>query len=123
MINKYKGLVETDVFGHTVGFKFGTAAMLQLCQILKCSLQDVVNRLDDKTDLEAQLTFYYVGACQYVRLKKSEDKEFKGEEPSFEQVCNWVDSLLPQQKEEITETAFSQYTDPNTKAPTAAGQS
>lgn len=123
MTDKYKGIVEIEILGEKRGFKFGTASMLQLCQVLKCSLVDVVKRLDDKSDLEVQLNFFYTGACQYVRLKKADDKDYVVAEPTFEQVANWVDSILPSQKEEITNAAFSQYADPNTEAPKTAGQS
>lgn len=117
-MNQYKGVVEIEILGEKRGFKFGTASYLQLCEILGCGLAEAIKRLDDLTDLKCQLNFYYTGACQYIRLVK------KGEqEPTFEEVANWVDSLLPEQKEQIGETAFKHYEDPNKEAPQQTGQS
>lgn len=111
-MNKFRGVVEIEILGEMRGFKFGVAATLQLCQILKCNLDDVVKRLSDQKDLEAQLNYYYTASCQYIRLVKKGDAE-----PSFEEVCNWVDTLLPEQREAVAEAAFNQYEDPNLAAP------
>lgn len=122
MIDKYKGVVEIEILGSIRGFKFGTAYLTFLCEILNEKLSVVIKRLDDAEDIDAKLKHYYAGAVQYVRLKNAEDKTSLPE-PSFVEVCNWIDSLMTDQKNKIDETAFSKYEDPNAQAPQTEGQS
>jgi hypothetical protein len=115
-MNKYKGVVEKEIGGETVGFKFGMGSMAMLCDLEKDTLKNVIEKLGDATLLKTQINFYYAAAVQYARL-------FKKEEPNFEQVANWMDCLSADIKEEIGKAAFEQYEDPNVKAPQTEGQS
>ena len=122
MIDKYKGVAEIEILGEKRGFKFGTAYLAMLCDVEKQSVTEIVKRLDDPGDLAIRLKHYYCAAVQYVKLKNAEEKTSLLE-PSFEQVCNWIDSLVDDQKKKIDETAYSQYQDPNVEAPKETGQS
>lgn len=106
---KYKGVVEIDVLGESRGFKFGMAAMAQLCQLEKCDLNEVQERLG-KGNLTTNLNLYYSAAVQFARLNKKP-------EPSFEEVCNWIDHLNEDQNKEAVSAAFATYDDPNLAAP------
>ncbi len=119
--DKYKGVVEIEILGEVRGFKFGTAYLAMLCELEGVKLSTIIRRFSDPEDIAIKLKHYYVGAVQYVRLKNAEEK--KGlPEPTYEQVCNWVDSLDQEQRNKIDETAFSKYQDPNTTAPQTEGQ-
>jgi len=114
--NKYKGVVEIEICGEKVGFKFGMACMAMLCKLENATLQQVQERLGS-SDLNTSLNFYYSAAVQYAKL-------YKTKEPSFEEVANYVDNMSTDQMTEAVKVAFGQYVDPNEKAPEAtAGQS
>lgn len=116
MVNKYKGVAEIEILGAIRGFKFGTAAMAQLCQLEKCGLSEVSKRLDNADEnLGTQLNFYFTAAYQYSKLNKQEP-------PTFEEVANWIDSMVYEQKDQLNKTAFASYDDPNVKAPQEEGQ-
>lgn len=111
MVNKYKGVAEIDILGEVRGFKFGTAAMAQLCQLEKCGLTEVSKRLENADEnLGTQLNFYYTAAYQYSKLNKKEP-------PTFEEVANWIDSMVYDQKDALNKAAFATYDDPNAQAP------
>lgn len=111
---KYKGVVELEICGEVVGFKFGLATTKLNCELegLKCDaegLEELGKRLAAQNP-STYLNFYYAGAISYARL-------FKKPEPTFDEVCNWVDNLETTQSEEALKTAFLQPTDPNPTAP------
>jgi hypothetical protein len=115
--DKYKGVVEIEIFGEQRGFKFGMATMAMLIDLEGDTFANVVKKLEDSTQIKTHINFYYAAAVQYCRLLKKES------EPSFEEVANWMDSVAATVKEKMTETAFSQYADPNAEAPNQTGQS
>jgi len=116
MTNKYKGVVEIEILGEKRGFKFGMACMAMLCKLEGAKLSEVQARLAS-ADLQTNLNLYYSAAVQYCKLFKIT------EEPTFEDVANWIDNMSMEQNEEAVKVAFAQYEDPNEKAPTAVGQS
>jgi hypothetical protein len=117
-MDKYKGIVEKTINGRNIGFKFGTGHFAMLCELEKDTLANITKRLDDPTDLGLQINYYYAAAVQYVRLKNAEDN-LTLPEPSKEQVANWIDMMMPSEKVEMNEAAFSQYENPNVQAPEA----
>lgn len=121
MTDKYKGVVEIDILGEKRGFKFGIGAMSMLCELEKGSLKEVVERLDDNSNLKTQVNFYYSAAISYIRLKNAEEKT-NLPEPTFDQVANWIDCLAVDIKNQLNEVAFAQYQDPNKEAPPQTGQ-
>lgn len=121
MTDKYKGVVEIDISGEKRGFKFGISAMSMLCELENCSLKEVVERLDDTSNLKTQVNFYYSAAISFVRLKNAEEKTTL-QEPTFDQVANWIDCLAVDIKNQLNEIAFAQYVDPNKEAPQETGQ-
>lgn len=121
-VDKYKGIAELEILGKQVGFKFGVATMALLCEIEKDTFANVVSRLDDNTQVKTQINFYYAAAVCYVRLKNDEDGT-QEKEPTFNQVANWMDSISAQVKEQLNQTAFATYQDPNKEAPIETGQS
>jgi len=109
---KYKGIVELEVCGDKVGFKFGMATTKYSCELegLKCDASGVTElseRLASQTP-STYLNFFYAAAVCYSRLMKVP-------EPSFDEVCNWVDNMNPEQSETAIADAFSQ--PPNQTAP------
>ena len=117
---KYKGVVELEVCGEHVGFKFGLATTKRNCELegLKCDadgLEELGKRLAAQNPT-TYLNFYYAAAVSYAKL-------FNKPEPSFDQVCNWVDNLETSQSEEALKTAFLQPNDPNQPALQKEGQS
>lgn len=121
MIDKYKGVVEIDILGEKRGFKFGISAMSMLCELEKCSLKEVVERLDDNSNLKTQVNFYFSAAISFIRLKNAEEK-ISLPEPTFDQVANWIDCLAVDIKAQLNEVAFAGYKGPNTEAPKETGQ-
>lgn len=113
-MNKYKGVVEIDILGEKRGFKFGMASMAMLCQLEKCTLNEVQEKLG-KGEIGTNLNLYYSAAVQFARL-------FKKQEPTYEEVCNWIDHLSEDQNKEAVSAAFATYEDPNQTAPEKAGQ-
>jgi len=118
--DKYKGVAEIEILGEKHGFKFGIAAMAQLCELEGKPLAEVIKLLDDPSNLKTQINFYYAAAVQFARLVKKDDQFFK--EPTFEEVANWIDCISADIKEKLNETAFAQYSDPNLAAPVSPGQ-
>ena len=114
MTNKHKGVVEIEILGEVRGFKFGMACMAMLCTLEKTNLKEVQERLKEE-NLSTSLNLYYSAAVQYARL-------FKKDEPTFEEVADWIDNMTLEQNTEAVNVAFAQYTDPNVQAP-AMGQS
>lgn len=111
---KYKGVVELEVAGEKVGFKFGVATTKLNCELegLKCDaegIEELGRRLASQNP-STYLNFYYAAAVSYARL-------FKKSEPTFDEVCNWVDTMETTQTEEALKVAFLQPTDPNPTAP------
>lgn len=115
-MNQYKGVVEIDILGQKRGFKFGMACSAMLCKLEKCTLKEVQERLT-ASDQSTMCNMYYAAAVQYCRLFKIKD------EPTYEDVANWIDNMSLAQNEEAVKTAFAQYEDPNGSAPPQTGQS
>jgi hypothetical protein len=105
MTDKFKGVVEIEILGEQRGFKFGMAAMVQICDIQKTDLKGVQDLLNSG-DIRTFINFMYAGAVQYARL-------YKKPEPSFEEVANWIDHLDGKEGD-IIKTAFES---PNPEAP------
>lgn len=106
-MDEYKGIFETEVAGKKRGFKFGMGAFAQLSRIEKCSI-DAATKLIISGDLQAQLTLLYTSAVQYARLNKQE-------EPTQEQVNDWVDQIGLDKFIDAINKAFR--TSPNEEAP------
>ncbi len=119
-VDKYKGVVESEILGEKRGFKFGIATMAMLCEMENKTFADVIKLLDDPSNLKTQINFYYAAAVQYVRLFRKDHPNLQ--EPSFEEVANWMDSVSEKLKEEMNEAAFAHYQDPNKEAPVSPGQ-
>jgi len=83
--DKYKGVVEIEILGKKRGFKTGTRAAILFCEQEKISINDLEAHLDNG-GLTAQLKFIYCTALAYSKLMKEE-------EPSFDEVCAWVDEF------------------------------
>ncbi|MEB3210265.1 MAG: hypothetical protein VKL39_02875 [Leptolyngbyaceae bacterium] len=113
-MDKYKGVVEIEILGEKRGFKFGIASMAMLCKLENCSLNEVQKKLQD-SDIGANLNLYYSAAVQFARL-------YKQKEPTYEEVCNWIDHLSQDQNEEAVKAAFAMYEDPNQTALQKEGQ-
>lgn len=108
MIDKFKGVVEVEILGSKRGFKFGMAAMVQLCQLEGTNLKGVQERLSS-AELSTMVNLLYAAAVQYAKLSKTEV-------PTFEEVANWLDHLEGKEGD-IINAAFYQHTDPNLNAP------
>lgn len=106
-MEEYKGLFEIEVNGKKRGFKFGMGAFAQLSRIEKISI-DAVTKLIISGDLQAQLTLLYAAAVQYAKLNKQQ-------EPTQEQVNDWVDHVGIDKFIEAINNAFK--TSPNAEAP------
>lgn len=107
-VDKFKGVVEVDILGEKRGFKFGMAAMVQLCKLEATDLKGVQEKIGSG-DISTMLNLLYSAAVQYAKL-------YKKEEPSYEEVANWIDHLEGRESE-IISTAFGQPDDPNQTAP------
>lgn len=110
MTDKYKGVVELEILGSKRGFKFGMASMAMLCKLEGVKMPEVQARLTE-SDPQTVLNFYYSAAVQYVRLYKLKD------EPTVEEVANWIDNMSLEQNTEAVTAAFATPSDPNLKAP------
>lgn len=109
---KYKGVVELEICGEKAGFKFGMATTKLSCELegLKCDAEGVTelsSRLASQSP-STYLNFFFAAAKCYSRL-------FKQPEPSFDEVCNWVDNMEQGQAEQSISDAFAQ--PPNPTAP------
>ena len=104
MIDKYKGVVEVEILGEKRGFKFGMAAMAQLCQLEGTNLKGVQDRLGEG-EIGTMINLLFAAAQQYSALKKEE-------KPTYEEVANWIDHLEGKENE-ILQAAFYQHKDPN----------
>ena len=113
--NKYTGIVKLKIYEEDRFFKFGTAHMALLCELLGKSLPEVTDLLGDQTNLDVQIKYYYAAAVSYVRLYNDEHED-KMKEPTLNQVANWFDGLMADQREKINEVAFAQAF-PNGEAP------
>lgn len=116
---KFKGVVELDICGEKAGFKFGMATTKDSCELegLKCDaegLKELSERLASQNP-STYLNLFYAAARSYARL-------FKTKEPSFDEVCNWVDNMEAEQSEQTVKEAFAQPPDPNQAAPQKGGQ-
>lgn len=109
--DKYKGVVEIDILGAKRGFKFGMACTAMLCKLEGLKLSEVQAKLAEN-DSGAMCNFYYSAAVQYHRLFK-----VVGQEPTYEEVANWIDNMSLQDNEQAVKAAFEQYEDPNKVAP------
>jgi len=109
-IDKYKGVVEIEILGEVRGFKFGMGAMARLCQLEGLNFKGVQEKLSSGDPI-ILLNLLYAAAVEYVRLYK------KPNEPTKEEVSNWVDYLSDDKQAEIIKTAFYQPESPNTTAP------
>lgn len=97
-MNEYKGVFEIEVLGRKRGFKFGMGAFAHLARIEKCSI-DAATNLIVSGDLQAQLTLLYTAAVQFARLNKQE-------EPTQEEVNDWVDHVGLEKFIEAINSAF-----------------
>jgi hypothetical protein len=104
MIDKYKGVVEVEILGEKRGFKFGMAAMAQLCQLEGTNLKGVQERLGEG-EIGTMVNLLFAAAYQYAALNKAE-------KPTYEEVANWIDHLEGKENE-ILQAAFYQHKDPN----------
>lgn len=107
-IDKYKGVVEIEILGEQRGFKFGMAAMAQLCQLEGSNLKGVQEKLS-AADIGTMINLLYSAAVQYSKL-------YKKEVPTYEEVANWIDHLDGKESE-IIQAAFYQHESPNQTAP------
>ena len=112
MVGKYKGLVLIEIDGVKHGFKFGTRAMALFCDVIKINLSEVKSKLENNPSLETILTFYWCGAVAYARLMKQQ-------EPSLDEVADWVDNF-GQDKIETEIAKAMEF--PNEPAPNLTGQ-
>lgn len=113
--NKYKGIVELEIYGEKRYFKFGTMQMDLLCELEGKTVQELVPLLDDKTNVKIQISFYFCAALAYVRLYNDEHED-KLKEPTRNQVANWMDSVGDDKRDKMNKTAFAQAF-PNEEAP------
>ena len=112
-IDKYKGVVEIEILGEQRGFKFGMAAMAQLCQLERTDWKGVQEKFL-AADITTTANLFFVTATQYARLAKIT-------EPTYEDVLNWVDHLDEGQQAKIIQAFFYHHIEkeetPNLTAP------
>jgi len=116
MTDKYKGVVEIEILGEKRGFKFGLASMAMLCKLEGLKLSEVNEKLTEN-DPGVMCNFYYAAAIQYCKLFKIKD------EPTLEEVSNWIDNMSLEQNESTVTAAFLSHVDPNKEAPQTEGRS
>jgi hypothetical protein len=107
MTDKYNGITELEILGEKRGFKVGTRSTILFCEMEKISMSDVEEHLKNG-GTEAALKYFYCAAVAYSKLLKQP-------EPTFDDVCAWVDEFTISKME--TELSKSMET-PNSEAPT-----
>lgn len=116
MVDKYKGIIELDVSGSKVGFKFGIRSMTLFCESQKINIKESQKYLEyaaKDTNMGVIISFYHSAAVAYARLMKKP-------EPSLDEVFAWVDEVgMDAMEKKISEV----HKIPNEEAPMQAGQS
>jgi hypothetical protein len=111
MTDKYKGVVEIEILGEKRGFKVGTRSVILFCEMENISMNDVDSHLKNGGETVG-LKFYHCAAIAYARLMKIPD-------PSFDDLCAWVDEVSFAKMEiELAKAAEI----PNSEAPHLEGQ-
>lgn len=111
MTDKYKGVVELEILGEKRGFKVGTRALLMFCEMEKISFDQAEEHLKNG-GTTVGLKFYHCAAIAYAKLNNQP-------EPSFDDLCAWVDELGFAKMEKELEQASRT---PNSEAPIVTGQ-
>jgi len=117
-----KRILEREIDGKVVGFRFNMLALGKACQIENCSVDELYKRLgmtikdgkqEQATDLIAMNNFFYASAIVY--------KEGRGEKVDFTaiDVSDWLEHF---DMNELLMIAFKTPDLKNTEAPTT-GQS
>jgi hypothetical protein len=81
-----KGISEIEVSGRKRGFKFGTYQLSIVCELEKCSLSELSNKLR-AANLSTVLNVLYAGAVSYCKSNKI-DIDFE-----VVDVADWMDEI------------------------------
>lgn len=112
MTDKYKGVVEIEILGAKRGFKVGTMSLVLFCEAEKIPFDQAEAYLKDG-GTTIGLKFYHCAAVAYARLMKQQ-------EPTFDELCAWVDELgFEKMEKELDQSTIT----PNSEAPKVAGLS
>lgn len=111
MTDKYKGVVEIDILGEKRGFKVGTRSLILFCEMEKIPFNGAEDHLKNG-GTAVGLKFYHCAAIAYAKLMNKP-------EPSFDDLCAWVDELgFAKMEKELEEASKT----PNSEAPITTGQ-
>jgi hypothetical protein len=115
-------IIEKEVEGKTIGFRFNMLSIGKACKIEKCSVSELYKRLgmtikdglqEQPTDLETLTNYFYAAAIVY--------KEGKGEKVDFNpvDVSDWLEYF---DVNELLLVAFNAPDIKNQTAPIQSGQ-
>lgn len=115
-------IIEKEVDGKTIGFRFNMLTLGKTCQFEKCSVDELYKRLgltlkegkqEQPTDLNAMINYFYSAAICY--------KEGKGEKIDFnlQDVAEWIEVC---DVNELLSVAFNVPDIKNQTAPIESGQ-
>jgi hypothetical protein len=111
------GVIEKEIQGKTVGFKFGTYTFKVIRQLTGIEvMEDVFRKLTVNNNVEFLVSFLQACAIHYAK-EKGQNSEI-----TEEQVCDWMDEIGLADSRMMIMELIKAFTVKNLKAPVTAGQ-